>query len=99
MPIIEYLVNKLYREYRDDVKMIDFFLPQLCYMCITKEVSIPLERFLLQMATRWQVIGLKMLHWFQAMSEDDNLPYAAKAADLAGYVESAIVNGSIPSKF
>ena len=47
LPLIEYLVNKLYREYRDDVKMIDFFLPQLCYMCITKDASKPLERFLL----------------------------------------------------
>ena len=33
------------------------------------------------------------------MSEDEKMPYAAKAADLASYVESAIVNGSIPSKF
>ena len=33
------------------------------------------------------------------MSEDEKMPYAAKAADLASYVESAIVNGNIPSKF
>ena len=51
-------------------------------MCITKEVSLPLERFILQMATRWQVIGLKMLHWFEAMSEDEKMPYAGKAGDL-----------------
>ena len=25
--VVEYLVNKLFREYRDDVRMIDYFLP------------------------------------------------------------------------
>lgn len=48
--IIEYLVNKLYREYRHDVKVIDFYLAQLCYMSITKigaDLSMPIERFVL----------------------------------------------------
>ena len=27
--IIEYLMNKMFREYRNDVKMLDFYLPQL----------------------------------------------------------------------
>ena len=27
--IIEYLMNKMYREYRNDVKIVDFYLPQL----------------------------------------------------------------------
>lgn len=62
--ILDYLVNKLYNEYRDNIRMVDFFLPQLCHMCITKELSLPLERFMLKMATRQQVIGLKMLRWF-----------------------------------
>ena len=48
--VIEYLMNKMFREYRNDVKILDFYLPQLCYMSITKttkELSIPLERFIL----------------------------------------------------
>ena len=48
--IIEYLVNKLHREYRHDVKAIDFYLPQLCYISITKmgvDLSMPVERFIL----------------------------------------------------
>ena len=47
--IVEYLMNKVYREYRNDVKKIDFYLFQLCYMTITKpkELSMPIERFIL----------------------------------------------------
>ena len=43
-------MNKMYREHRDDIKLIDFYLPQLCYMTITKankELSMPIERFIL----------------------------------------------------
>lgn len=49
--IVEYLVNKLYREYRHDIRTIDFYLSQLCFMCITKsqvgDLSMPIERFIL----------------------------------------------------
>jgi len=46
-------------------------------MCITKprELSIPLERFVLQICVRYQVIALKALQLFQAWSEDEQLPY------------------------
>ena len=93
--LLEYLVNKLYREYRDNVRLIDFYLPQLCYMCITKEVSLPLERFVLQMSIKYQIIGLKSLHLFAAWSED-KLPYAQKAEDLYNHTEGAIVNANLP---
>ena len=48
--IIEYLMNKMYREYRNDVKVLDFYLPQICFMAVSKrdrEVSLPIERFVL----------------------------------------------------
>lgn len=54
--IIEYLINKFYREYRHDVRIIDFYLSQLCYMCITKsegDLSVPIERFILQMSMKY----------------------------------------------
>ena len=53
LQMIEYLVNKLYREYRSDVALLDFYLPQLCYMCITKEVSLPIQRFILQISIKY----------------------------------------------
>ena len=96
--IQEYLVNKLYKEYRDDIKVLDFYLPQLCYMCITKEVSLPLERFVLKMAIKYQVLGLKALHWFKAWSEDKQ-PYQEKSEDLYNHIEGSIVNGTMPQKF
>jgi hypothetical protein len=48
--LIEYLVNKLYRERRHDSHFLDFYLPQICYLAITKSdlgCSIPLQRFVL----------------------------------------------------
>ena len=49
-------MNKFYREYRHDVRIIDFYLSQLCYMCITKtegDLSTPIERFILQMSMKY----------------------------------------------
>ena len=54
--IMEYLVNKLFTEQRENVKLLDFYLPQLCYMSITKrdtQISIPIERFVLQICIKY----------------------------------------------
>lgn len=54
--VIEYLTNKMYREYRKDIKILDFYLPQLCKMSISKpsrELSLPIERFVLQICSRY----------------------------------------------
>ena len=47
--IVQYLMNKLYRENRNDIKLIDFYFPQICKLAISrkKELSVPLERFIL----------------------------------------------------
>jgi hypothetical protein len=62
--IIEYLMNKMYMEYRHDVKILDFYLPQLCFMAVSKrdrEVSLSIERFILQISIKYQILGLKAL--------------------------------------
>ena len=53
--IVEYLMNKLYKEHRNDIKQLDFYLPQLCYMCVSKpcESSIHFERFILQISIKY----------------------------------------------
>ena len=69
--IIQYLINKLYREYRNDIKIIDFYLPQLCFLSVTKmdgESCKAIERFVLQMAIKYKVIGLKSLQWLSSWS-------------------------------
>jgi hypothetical protein len=45
--ITEYLVNKLYRENRHQVSLMDFYLPQLCKMCVSKptELALSIKRF------------------------------------------------------
>lgn len=61
--MICYLINKLYREYRNEVNLLDFYLPQICYLSITKKTicSKPIERFILQISIQYQVIALKTL--------------------------------------
>jgi len=45
------------------------------------------------------MIGLKALLWFQAWSEDQNMPYSPKAMDMYNLLEGAIVNGQMPQKY
>jgi len=45
------------------------------------------------------VIGLKALLWYQAWSEDINMPYGQKALDMYSVVEGAIVNGEMPARY
>ena len=71
-------------------------------MSITKigaDLSMPIERFILQMAIKYQIIGLKALEWYNAWSQDINMPYSQRAMDIYNAVETAIVNSCIPSKY
>ena len=45
------------------------------------------------------MIGLKALLWFQAWSEDQNMPYSAKGMDMYNLLEAAIVNGQMPAQY
>ena len=51
------------------------------------------------MAVKYQVIGLKALHWFQSWCEDDNMPYQQNAMDMYDVLEQVIVNDKLPSKY
>ena len=59
----------------------------------------PIERFILQVSIKYQVIGLKALLWYQAWSEDFSMPYAEKAMDMYSILESTIVNAVVPAKY
>ena len=48
---------------------------------------------------KYQVIGLKILEWFNAWSQDQNMPYCHRAMELYNSVETAIVNSCIPQKY
>ena len=71
-------------------------------MSITKigaDLSMPIERFVLQMAIKYQVLGLKALEWYNAWSQDVNMPYCQRAMDVYNAAETAIVNSCIPSRY
>jgi len=53
-----YLINTMYNE---DLYDIDFYMPQLCYMAITKTESYSVKRFILEMAMKHQNFALKSL--------------------------------------
>ena len=100
--LLQYLMNKLWKEHRNDTSILDFYLPQLCYLTITKrsrEVSLPIERFLLQICVKYQVLGLKALQWFSAWMTDESMPYAERANDMYSQIEAANVNGELPSRY
>ena len=76
--IIEYLINKLYRQKRNDYLFLDFYLPQLCYLSITKQdprCRVPIQRFVLQMSIKYPIFGLKALLWYLSWMEDEKMPY------------------------
>ena len=54
--------------------------------------SKPIERFVLQICIKYQVIALKGLHLFQAWAEDHGLAYKENAINMYSKLESVIVN-------
>jgi hypothetical protein len=73
--VIEYLVNKLYSESHQNL---DLYLPQICYLILTKEdaaCSEALQKFILEIVMRDMNIGIRALHLFQAWSEDEKAHY------------------------
>lgn len=51
------------------------------------------------MSIKYQIVGLKALEWYNAWSQDINMPYCQRAMDIYNAVETAIVNSCIPSKY
>lgn len=68
-------------------------------MSITKSDALPIERFVLQICIKYQVIALKTLMWFQAWSEDVKQAYWERASEMYSLVESVIVNSAMPNKY
>jgi hypothetical protein len=48
---------------------------------------------------KYQIIGLKALHWFQAWMEDEHMPYQQAAMAMYSDIEGTIVNCQLPSKY
>jgi len=64
-----------------------------------KELSMPIERFILQISIKYQILGLKALLWYQSWSEDIHMGYCKKAMEMYNILEGAIVNGQMPQKY
>jgi hypothetical protein len=90
--VIAHLINKLYDTTKENL---DLYLPQLCYLIITKESeesSRMLQKFILWTSIENPNIGLRALHYFQSWSEDKKASYAIKAMDFYNLLESTLVN-------
>jgi hypothetical protein len=58
-----------------------------------KELSMPIERFILQATIKFHMLALKALLWYQSWSEDLGSAYCHKAMEMYNILEGAIVNG------
>ena len=90
--VIAHLINKLYDTSKENL---DLYLPQLCYLVITKdteECSRMLQKFILWTSMENPNIGLRALHFFQSWSEDSRAPYQRKAMEFYNLLESTLVN-------
>ena len=74
--VVAHLINKLYDTTKENL---DLYLPQLCYLVVTKEqeeCSRMLQKFILWTSMENPNIGLRALHYFQSWSEDNKAAYA-----------------------
>jgi len=51
--ITEFLMNKIFKENRKNTAVIDLYLPQLCYLAITRDHTRPIERFVIQICLKY----------------------------------------------
>ena len=97
--VIAHLINKLYDT---DKVSLDLYLPQICYLVVTKEseeCSRMLQKFILWTSMENPNIGLRALHYFQSWSEDSKARYARKAEEFHNLLESTLVNQNLPKQF
>ena len=90
--MIAHLANKLYDTSKDNL---DLYLPQLCYLVVTKEneeSARMLQKFVLWTSMENPNIGLRALHLFQSWSEDVRAPYVHRAMEFYNLLESTLVN-------
>ena len=93
--VIDYLVNELYSESLDDL---DFYLPQLCYLVLTKEITFSLQKFILETSRQQPNFGMKALLNFLSYSQDKT-QLKEKAADMYGEIEQTLINLELPPKY
>lgn len=93
--IQDYLVNVLYNEDIDDI---DFYLPQLCYMALTKKDAFSLEKFILDMCLKYSNIAIKAMLFTQTFDQDKG-ELEDRAIYLANSIETTIVNNKLPPKY
>ncbi len=75
---------------------LDFYLPQICYLAITKEQNESidkLKKFIVEISIQNPNMGLRALHYFQSWSEDDSMiPYVKNAHESYDLLEQSLVN-------
>jgi len=89
---IDYLINGLYKE---EIYFIDFYLPQLCYLAITKLQSRSIKKFLIDMSIKYSNIALKCHMYLFSFSQDDGI-LKERADDLYTTIETAVINKDVP---
>lgn len=97
--MIVYLVNKLFDTSKENL---DLYLPQLCYLTITKEseeCGQMLEKFILEIAMENPNIGFRALHFFQSWAEDQRADYSNRALRFYEQLEGTLVNQNLPKHY
>ena len=59
----------------------------------------PIERFIMMICIKYQVIALKALQMYQGWSEDLGMQYCGKAMDMYNTLEGVVVNSQLPPKY
>ena len=90
----DYLTNELYRMRERDV---DFYLPELCLMALSRPAAEKLHAFLLDKAAAQMYSALKIHWWFQSAVEDKPLNAEQLETAMRLYQESemAVVNSRV----
>ncbi|OEH73842.1 phosphatidylinositol 4-kinase family protein [Cyclospora cayetanensis] len=86
----QYLVNLLYT--KRDINEINFYLPQLCQLALTRFNSSPLSRFLLDVCSTHIHFALRAAWLFQSFVEDKISGLEEAAQKMTQEVEMALVN-------
>ena len=97
--VIQFLIHQLSKETKQNL---DLYLPQICYLVITKTKSESLDRlkkFIVEISIENANLGLRALHYFQSWCDDEPiLPYHRLANEFFDILEISLVNQSLPKQ-
>ena len=92
--ILDYLANHLYKEKNTEI---DFYMPQLCYLTLTKKAR-SVEKFILDHVRKYHNFGLKAMMYYNSFSHEKT-EMGIKAQEMLSEIEATIINDVIPSRF